>query len=299
MTDRSKFEEMLEHLVNEDRSKAEEIFHDIVVEKSREIYENLLAEENDEEVDEATDEEVEEATADDEEVEENFVDEADPSDDMMGDVAMDMDMDSDDDADDMGMDDKGGDVEDRVDDLEAELEALRDEFAKIMDDADGDDEDGDMDMDDKGDMDMDMDMDKEEESVIPMEASDEEVEEASEEEVDESPKSDTEQMREYVEKVAGGGLDAKKIGGDNGANPKSVVASKNDMGGTAANIATGGEGGGSHTGLTNNNAKEDSAGNVNVPGGSASKSMKAQPGHGAEKKSKPENADNKKSTIGS
>ena len=41
----NKFQEMLEHLVNEDREKAEEIFHDIVVEKSRKIYENLLADE--------------------------------------------------------------------------------------------------------------------------------------------------------------------------------------------------------------------------------------------------------------
>ena len=40
----NKFEEMLEHLVNEDREKAEELFHDIVVEKSRKIYEDLLAE---------------------------------------------------------------------------------------------------------------------------------------------------------------------------------------------------------------------------------------------------------------
>ena len=70
MTDRNKFEEMLERLVNEDREGAEELFHEIVVEKSREIYENLLEDEEveettDEEVDEATDEEVDEATEDD------------------------------------------------------------------------------------------------------------------------------------------------------------------------------------------------------------------------------------------
>jgi hypothetical protein len=33
---------MLEYLINEDRAKAEELFHEIVVEKSREIYENIL-----------------------------------------------------------------------------------------------------------------------------------------------------------------------------------------------------------------------------------------------------------------
>ena len=39
---KNKFEAMLEKLVADDRSGAEELFHDIVVEKSREIYENLL-----------------------------------------------------------------------------------------------------------------------------------------------------------------------------------------------------------------------------------------------------------------
>ena len=53
MADRNKFEEMLEKLVNEDRAGAEELFHEIVVEKSREIYENLL--EDDIEVDEKAD----------------------------------------------------------------------------------------------------------------------------------------------------------------------------------------------------------------------------------------------------
>ena len=41
MADRNKFEEMLEKLVAEDRKGAEELFHEIVVEKSRTIYENL------------------------------------------------------------------------------------------------------------------------------------------------------------------------------------------------------------------------------------------------------------------
>jgi hypothetical protein len=82
--------------------------------------------------------------------------------------------------------------------------------------------------------------------------------------------------------------------GDNGANTKSVVASANDMGGDAGNIAQGAD----EKGGSADNAKEDSAGNVNVPGGKASKSMKSQPGHGAEKKGKPETADNKKPTIG-
>ena len=45
----SKFEELLDYLVNEEHDKANELFHEIVVEKSRTIYENLIAEEEEEE----------------------------------------------------------------------------------------------------------------------------------------------------------------------------------------------------------------------------------------------------------
>ena len=114
MSDIKKFEEMLDRLVNEDKEGAQELFHEIVVEKSRDIYESLLEDDldddaveeaTDEEVDESDDEEVDEATdeevdeSDDEELDEDFnLDEfeveADPmaamggdaGDDMMGDV---------------------------------------------------------------------------------------------------------------------------------------------------------------------------------------------------------------------
>jgi hypothetical protein len=42
MTDKAQFEAMLEALINEDQETAKEIFHNIVVAKSREIYEELL-----------------------------------------------------------------------------------------------------------------------------------------------------------------------------------------------------------------------------------------------------------------
>jgi hypothetical protein len=288
MSDTSKFEKMLELLVNEDKEAAQELFHEIVVEKSRDIYESLLEDEveveetTDEEVEEATDEEVDETTdeevdeATDEEVEEGFdLDEfeveadddmgGDPTDDMMADLGMD---------DEEGDEDEGeeGDMEDRVEDLEDALEDLKAEFEKMMA---GDDE-----GDDEG---------EEEPDEEVEEATDEEVEEATDEEVEESkaPQTAGEQMREYVEKVTA-------TMGDNGANTKSAVASANDMGGDAGNIAQGAD----EKGRKADSAKEDSAGNVNVPGGKASKSMKSQPGHGAEKKGKPETADNKKPTIG-
>jgi hypothetical protein len=73
------------------------------------------------------------------------------------------------------------------------------------------------------------------------------------------------------------------------------------MGGSASNIVAGGESDtkGTTGGLAANTTKDETAGNVNVPGGKASKSMKAEPkGHGAEKKGAGETADNKKSIVG-
>ena len=140
-----------------------------------------------------------------------------------------------------------------------------------------------------------MDMDSEEgddeeeaeEEAVAFEAADEEVEEATEEEVEESkePKSQTEIMREYTDKVSASM-------GDNGANTKSPVAGKNDMGGTSANIAKGGSADEKGTGASA--PKSDTAGNVNVPGGKAAKSMTS-----AKAPAKGDDGANKKSTIGS
>lgn len=75
----TKFEQLLDLLVNEEHEQANELFHDIVVEMSRGIYENLIAEEADEEeemdesADEEADESVDEASEEeDESVEENM-----------------------------------------------------------------------------------------------------------------------------------------------------------------------------------------------------------------------------------
>ncbi len=324
MADSKKFEEMLECLVNEDKAKAEEIFHNIVVEKSREIYEDLLeADLKDDEVDEATDDDkevdeaskdddkevdeaskeddkdVEEASKDDEDdkVDEDFnldefevegeddMDKGDPADDMMADIA------------DMGDEEGGdadegeaeGDVEERVSDLEDALDELKAEFEDMMaGDEGGDDEAEDEMPADDAEMDA---GDEEGDEEMP-EASDEEVDETSDDEVEEESKEDltpTEQMREYVEKVT------PKMG-DNGANTKSPVASANDMGGDASNLVQGAD----EKGMTPAKPKDIASGNVNVPGGKASKSLKSNTkGHGAEKKGAGDTAANKKSTIGS
>ena len=320
MTDRNKFEEMLERLVNEDKEGAEALFHEIVVEKSRDIYESLLEDEEveettDEEVDEATDEEVDESDdedldeATDEEVDESdedldeaadeeveeFMDmepamEADPTDNMIGDLAAMAGDDAEEPEMDMDADGDEGGAEAALDDLEAALDALKDEFAAMMGDG-GDDDDA-----EEPEMDMDAGDDEEgEEEAMAFEA-DDEVEEAS----DNVEKSPTEQMREYVEKIGGDHYHAYGNMGDNGDNTKSPVASKNDMGGTASNMTQGKDNeAGAHDGLGDMSEKEDNAGNVNVPGGKASKANKPAPGHGAEKKAAGDNGQNKKSTIGS
>ena len=44
----NRFEQLIEYVINDEEQKARELFHDIVVEKSRQIYENLMAEEAEE-----------------------------------------------------------------------------------------------------------------------------------------------------------------------------------------------------------------------------------------------------------
>lgn len=318
MSDIKKFEEMLDRLVNEDKEGAQELFHEIVVEKSRDIYESLLENDldDDEAVEEATDDEVEESDdedldeADDDEVEESddeeldedfnldeFEVEADPmaamggdaGDDMMGDVEMPA-------PDAMDGEEGEEELEDRVMDLEDALDDLKAEFDKMMSDEDGEGDEGD----DAMDMDMDMDAPADDEAGDEDEADEamafEADEEAEVEEGTKEPKTATEQMREYVEKV--GGDNYKDFGkmGDNGANTKSTVASKNDMGGTASNLVSGGEAtSGNHAGLADINAKEENAGNVNTPGAKGATKMAGTKGHGAEKKGAGETAANTKS----
>ena len=96
------------------------------------------------------------------------------------------------------------------------------------------------------------------------------------------PKTASEEIREYVNKVGVTHTD----GSDNS---KSPVAGKNDMGGTASNIAKGGE----ETGSKAPAPKEENAGNINVPGG------KAKPVAAPKAKTSTEDDSSAKSTIGS
>lgn len=282
MADKSLLEQMLENLVNDNQAKAEELFHEYVVAKSREIYEGLIeaemSDEEDEEVDEAAedeeaeDEKVDEASEseDDEDMEEGFDDIAIEADDEMGgDPTDDLESELD-----MGDEEEGEEGEKSEEELFQDLDAIVDELQAKFDELKG----GDM-----GD-----DMGGEEEMKDDM---------------------DLETVREYVEKVAGGHGAEKKGAGEGslvgtGAqgdkpslNAKSIVAGKNDMGGTAANILGSKEEAGvlanqgqlKGSGLLKGTPKEDNAGNINVPGGKAGGAFsKKEPGHGAEKKGEAE-----------
>ena len=143
--------------------------------------------------------------------------------------------------------------------------------------------------DDMDDMEAGDDEEKEDEAVD-MIAPEADLEQPAFENAEKPVQSSAELMREYVSKVT------PKMGDAGTDGTKSPVAGKNDMGGDAKNIAKGGE----ETGGKADAPKEDSAGNVNVPGGKASKSMsKDSKGHGAEKKGAGEKGADSKSTIGS
>jgi hypothetical protein len=292
MTDRSKFEQMLEYLISEEQEKAKEIFHQLVVEKSREIYETILAEDFSEEVEEGMEVTFRETETEDDTMEAGDDMDMDDMDMMGGDDDGDVGGDATDDfmgdiegGDEEGMDgaEGEGEIEDRVMDLEDALDDLRAEFEQMMGD-EGGDEGGD----DFGAA------DDEEESDDEMGADDEEGED-DEEEIKDSFNVSDNFMREYIEKVAGGHGAEKKSSGDNGDNVRSPVAGKNDMGGTVANIAKGGEAGGKgvQSGLLKPNAKEENFGNVNVPGGTNAKQFykKNGAGHGAERKGSGDNGD--------
>ena len=265
MTDRAQFEAMLEALINEDHEQAKEIFHNIVVGKSREIYQELLESDfgnKEEEEEESVEESEEEGSenpfggSEEEESEEEEGEEEDG--------------DEEGEEPEFGDEEEGeedGDIEDRVLDLEDALEDLKAEFEQLLagEEAEEADHPGIHDM---GGADMGDELGGE---------------------LDEVP------MMEYVNKVA------LPKHGDNGVNTKSAVAGKNDMGGTAKNLAQSfsTEKGGTEGGLAKPKTELNDFGNINKPGANAGKSAfkHKEPGHGAEKKGSAEKADNKKSLI--
>lgn len=155
----NKFEQLIEYVINDEEAKARELFHEIVVEKSRTIYEEMMEEDE------------EENTDDNESVEEGFNEDpslgGDQSDDLIRGVEAEEDgqlsMEDEEEVDgefiaaepedgEEGAEEEN--IEDRVVDLEDKLDQLMAEFESLMGDEAGEeehsDEFGDEPMDDMG-----------------------------------------------------------------------------------------------------------------------------------------------------
>ena len=226
-----KFNELIELIISEETDQAKALFHDIVVDKSRSIYESLIDE------DEVVDE-------DDEVADEAELEESDFDEELGGDAAEEF-------IDDISADEEGlaleadeeeeEEMEDRVVDLEDALDELKAEFEKLMGDDEGEEE---MDMD----MGPEMDMDAEEEPEMDMMDPEDDGEE---EETEESF------VREYKEKVAAPSNTSEKHA--------STVAKKNPMNANGAKATSTGSSA-AETGAAKVAAKVEDAGNGNKPG---------------------------------
>jgi len=241
----NRFEQLIEYVINDEEAKARELFHDIVVAKSREIYENLMQEEAEEDLDEAAEEELDE-DSEEEELDEDAMG-GDASDDLIdnieADEEQDMSMESeesdaefDDGAEEAGAD-LTHDIEDMHDEdggepaskddilnLEDKLDQLMAEFEDLMGGDDMGDGDG-FGPDEGGD-------------AIEMD--------------------DTGEMMEAISLKAA----PKPVTGDQGAYSKSPVAAnagaKGPVGNTVKPVHAGGEGGGKHdaAGAYSNSTKD-------------------------------------------
>lgn len=263
----NKYEQLIEFIINEQEDKARELFHQIVVEKSRDIYENLI-DENDPLGGDPTEKLMHSIEADEQAglpEEEEFGDD-------------DMSLDTDDGMDDglnggefdggeFGGEEGEGDIEDRVMDLETALDELKAEFDALMADEEGEEEHND------GDEDPDFGSDSD--------ADDAEGEEGEEEQTDEN------MIREYVDKVnhdwdkgankaEGKAVGARSDSVTGATNTKSPGSQKpNNMGGKAIPMGKGAEAApdgqrptGKAGGFLNNPQEIDVAKrNVNKPGG--------------------------------
>ena len=329
MSDKSKFEQMLEKLVADDRTAAEEIFHDIVVEKSRSIYEGLLEDDiKDIEVEETSkDEETTEASKEDkkedEKVEEKASDESkedEAVEEASKDDSKEEETKEEESKDEEATDESFLDAEqteiapaeahggDATDDMVGDIEAPAGDMDNGDDSEKGEEEIEDrvVDLEDAID-----DLKAEFEKMMGDKGEEGEGDDAEdngdkEEEavVDQSAEGETVEVApELGEQPAVETAEPKtaseeireyvnKVGvthTDGSDNSKSPVAGKNDMGGTTSNIAKGGEEKGSSTPAS----KEDNAGNINVPG------AKVKPTAAPKAKTSTEDDSSAKSTIGS
>jgi len=320
----NKFEKLIEYIINDEDQKARELFHDIVVEKSRDIYESIMDEESMEEnfdhpavagdqvEDMVKEVGTEEAMGEDDEEgaelelggdEEEFGDEED-HDEIEGNPAEE-------------------EIEDKVMNIDAKLDELLAKFDEIMGDEGHGEEPA---MHNEPEMgaehgeEPEMAEEMYEEEVEEEEEKEEESKEAKKTEESKSNriKSTSELMREYVDQIGdiyGGQGDAAEgtavgaAGKKTSINTKDPVGPGADFGGTPVRTkgADSNQDGTSPTKASNEYTKGEGtikSGNVNVPGGKAAQKPTGKEyskSHDAEGKTVGNNGSvpiNKKSEIG-
>jgi hypothetical protein len=269
--DNKKFEQLIDMIINEEEDKARALFHDIVVEKSREIYESIMEEEALEEMGMggASGQLIDEIGATIEGEEEGMSEE----DEEFADIEID---DEDGMADEFGDEESETDeLEDRVVDLEDKLDQLMAEFEELM----GQDDE----MDDMGDMD-DEDM---------MEAAHDDEEDVTEGKEEEDEEDMSESLEEAISLKQVPGLYGSKIGGDDGSNSKSVALTSGpkvkSTGAKPVNFSGESSTGGTKGGLASPDTKD-------VKDANNWKNRPAQGGMNLEKAPKPKHGDNGSNT---
>jgi len=140
--DNKKFETLIDLIINENEEQARALFHDIVVEKSREIYEDIMSDEMDEGMGGQVGQMMDEISAE----EEGMTEEEDEEIDFDGEGDDDIiDIEADEEDSEEGVEDRLISIEDKLDQLMAEFEEIMgnndDEMADADDEmADADDE---------------------------------------------------------------------------------------------------------------------------------------------------------------
>jgi len=238
---KTKYEQLIEFIINEEEDKARALFHEIVVEKSRDIYESLIDEEDLEEamggddvedmVDEITDEENEMHEAE-EDPETMDMDSEEEEGEEPDSEEMDKDMDAE-------ASDEEPATKSDIMNIKDELEAIADRFDQLMG------------MDDKT-----QEMPAADADMMGDEGSENMPEESLYmESKGERRLTEAEWLREYMEKVGSdwestpAGNEGHEAGAGKSAkvNAKSTVAGKNDMGGKAFKLGNHTEAGGDST----------------------------------------------------
>ena len=141
----NKFEQLIEFVINDEQNKAKALFHEIVVEQSRTIYEDIMSEEEDENNAEAVEESIDDADLGGSQVD-SLIDEVEAEEEGVtfedeDEIEL-VDFDGNDDveAEEEELEDRVVGLEDKLDELMAEFEELMGQVDDNTDDIDSDDE---------------------------------------------------------------------------------------------------------------------------------------------------------------